>query len=350
MKYAFEEFKSVEEVLAGQPFKIFPVGTFYRGDRVLSITDERLIQMEANFKNSLPRFRVPINENHSGIGKVGTILDVEHRAGDGLYATKYEFTDTGKKLLEDKRYDAVSGEVFWTLNEGSKYQDPNTGEYFDNVLCGMALTDTPYFGHDEVALFSATKPTLKGNEMEKEEFDAKMKAQSDDFAAKLAEQEKTLKAQKDAFDAQLKTQQEQFDAEKKRADEFAQKLAAEQKTRKLVDLTREATDVFTHISIAPDEFATNMYTLETVAPELATWVRDQFTAIETQMAQSSLFTQFSKTHSKEQGVETLETLAAKILAEEFKGDKSKTTDAYVEASKRRPDFIPADLKDRNPRK
>ncbi|HEY4720880.1 MAG TPA: hypothetical protein VII92_03480, partial [Anaerolineae bacterium] len=110
-----------------------PAGTFYRGERKLNITEERLKAIAANFKAGLPRFRVPINENHAGVGKVGQVSGLEYmpagQDGPGLYATKYELTDAGRKLVESKRFDATSPEIIWTLLGGAKYQDPQTGEY-----------------------------------------------------------------------------------------------------------------------------------------------------------------------------------------------------------------------------
>lgn len=167
-RYAFEPFASVQDVLSGRPIKIMPIGTFYRGERKLDITAGDLQQIADNTKAGLPRFRIPINENHSGVGKVGTVSGVEYNEtgaeGPGLYATAYELTDEGKKLVEQKRFDAVSPEIIWTKNGGAKYQDPQTGRSIDNVLVGLALTDRPFFGHDNVALFSAL-PTKEHDDM-----------------------------------------------------------------------------------------------------------------------------------------------------------------------------------------
>lgn len=157
--YAFEPFGTMEDVISGKPIKIMPLGTFYRGDRVLTITAEDLKQIERNTAAGLPRFRIPINENHSGVGKVGTVNAVKFMDagtdGAGLYATDYELTDEGKRLVAQKRFDSVSPEVIWKKNDGALYQDPQTGKKIDNVLVGLALTDRPFFGHDNVALFSA---------------------------------------------------------------------------------------------------------------------------------------------------------------------------------------------------
>ena len=162
-RLAFEPFGSLDGILRGDPFKIFPQGRWHRGDRVIDITAERLREFATNLKAGLPRFRVPINLDHEQTqGKVGTVHDVEYlpagAEGPGLYATRYDLTDKGKKALGEDGYDAVSGEAIWTLLNDAKYQDPETGREHDNVLAGVAFTPTPYFGHNHVALFSANPP------------------------------------------------------------------------------------------------------------------------------------------------------------------------------------------------
>ncbi len=160
--YAFEPFGTMEDVISGKPIKIMPVGTFYRGDRVLTITADDLREIERNTARGLPRFRIPINENHQGVGKVGTVNAVKFldtgADGAGLYATDYELTEEGKRLVAQKRFDSVSPEVIWKKNDGALYQDPQTGNKVNGVLVGLALTDRPFFGHDNVALFSANAP------------------------------------------------------------------------------------------------------------------------------------------------------------------------------------------------
>lgn len=160
---AFEPFGTLDGVLRGEPIKIMPVGTFYRGKRKIEITSEDLKQIETNTKAGLPRFRIPINENHGGVGKIGTVYDVAFDPagadGPGLYATRYELTEVGKQYVSEKRFDAVSPEMVWSKND-AKYQDPQTGTQHDNVLVGLALTERPFFGHDNVALFS-DKPEVE---------------------------------------------------------------------------------------------------------------------------------------------------------------------------------------------
>ena len=161
-KLGFEPFGTVDGVLRGAPIKIMPVGKFYRDERVLDITESDLREIERNVTAGLPRFRIPINENHGTDGKVGTVKAVRFMAdgpdGRGLYATDYELTDAGKEAVKARKWDAVSPEMIWAKN-GATYQDPQTGKRLDNVLVGLALCDKPYFGHENVALFTADGET-----------------------------------------------------------------------------------------------------------------------------------------------------------------------------------------------
>lgn len=159
LKMAFEPFSKFEP---GSPIRLLPEGTWYRGMRKLEVTRDRLMAMAKNFADGLPRFRIPINLDHvKKGGKVGTISNIEYLPdgpkGAGLYATKYEFSSKGLEAIEENGYDAVSAEVVWTVGNAQmgEYQDPETGKKHDNVLVGMALTPTPFFGHGHVALFAA---------------------------------------------------------------------------------------------------------------------------------------------------------------------------------------------------
>ncbi len=161
-KYSFEPFGTLDGVLKGEPIRVFPTGKWYRDDRVLDLTPERLKEFSTNIKMGLPRFEAPINIEHDrSLGRYGSILDLEYIEngpdGTGLYATKYKLTPEGRKLVEQEKFKGVSGEAYWTLNNGAKYQDPKTGNLVDNVLVGMALTNSSFFGKD-VAMYSATPP------------------------------------------------------------------------------------------------------------------------------------------------------------------------------------------------
>ncbi len=368
---AFEPFATLAGTLSGAPFKILPIGKFYRGDRAIDITADDLMGIERNVKNGLPRFRIPINPDHKDdVGKIGTVHEVEFRKdgedGPGLYATKYDLTDRGKKLVSEDGYDAPSAELVWTKNDGQKYQDPFTGEYHDNVLVGVAFTPRPFFGHNNVSLYSANPGALmketdtfaqfkewftelfKEHKEEMKEVPTPEKAEdnkesnmadttviTDTFDAKAKIDELTAQLGKQA--EEFKAAQEASLAEKKRADEFAVQLSNERKTRRLSEL-RQVGDTFVALPIKSDEFAEKFYALEQVNADLAKWFTDKFAQFNTDMATGDLFSQVSRRDARKAEVETIETFAVKIMAEETKQDKSKYsyTEALIEAGKRRP--------------
>jgi len=139
---------------AGKPFRVMPLGTFKRGDRTLTITQDDLQQMAANFEGGRPRWKVPVYFGHPTAEqpdppKAGNVASVEVR-DDGLYAVP-EYTDKGKASVEDGEYQFVSPGVLWDKN-GSAYVDEQ-GRQFDNVIEHVALTNRPFFGQ-HVALFS----------------------------------------------------------------------------------------------------------------------------------------------------------------------------------------------------
>src|SRR5205085_6665150 len=71
-RVAFEPFGSLQGLLEGAPFRIFPTGTWYRDNRTLELTPARLKEFATNMRAGLPRFRVPINIEHDhGQGAFG---------------------------------------------------------------------------------------------------------------------------------------------------------------------------------------------------------------------------------------------------------------------------------------
>ena len=162
MRYAFDGFGDFK---VGDPFRLLPEGTWYRGDRKLYLTRDRLKEIAANFDKKLPNYRVGIDLNHEeNQGKVGNVKKIAYMEngpkGPGVYVTDYELTDRGARAIEQDGYDGVSAEVVWSLNGGAKYQDPETGKLHDNVLVGLALTPRPFFGHNEVALYHAEQEEM----------------------------------------------------------------------------------------------------------------------------------------------------------------------------------------------
>src|SRR3990167_448917 len=363
----------------GQPFRVFPIGSFKRGERTIELTAERLKQIAANYNKGHPRWKIPIYPGHptdanTDPAKIGNATKLEFREGDGLYAYP-EYTEDGKKNVADGAYQYVSPGIIW-----SGYTDENGNEISD-VLDHVALTNRPFFG-SRTAIFSSDEgimkstdtmaqireavkdaltdlfadkkkkpldtPDTKSEETEEEDEDESMmkdmkgkQAMSDpiptetfDAKAKVDELAAQLKVQADTFAAQLA-------AEKTRADEFAAKLQAEQTKRRKSEL-KQVAESFTALPVKPDEYAENFYALEQANPNLAKWFADQFAQFETVAATGGLFSQFSRENAQHTETVTLEKLSAKIKAEEFKADgKSRytNTEAMIEAGKRRPDLV-----------
>ena len=146
----------------GQPFRIFPIGTFKRGERTIELTAERLQRIEQNYNTgNHPRWKVPIYFGHptdaeADPPKVGNAVRLEYRDGDGLYAYP-EFTDDGKKAVQDGAYQYVSPGIIW-----AGYTD-QSGKEISDVLDHIALTNRPWFG-SQTAIFSSDANLMKGDD------------------------------------------------------------------------------------------------------------------------------------------------------------------------------------------
>lgn len=156
--YGVESYGTLQSVLAGGPIKILPLGKFHRDERVLNITEQDMRNIERNAAQGLPNFRVPVNVEHKGeLGKVGTLKAIKYMPkgpdGPGLYAHA-EWSDVGRQLITEQKFDGVSVEIVWDKNQGATFQDPKTGKHVGSgVVTGLALTNSPFFGHEHVALF-----------------------------------------------------------------------------------------------------------------------------------------------------------------------------------------------------
>lgn len=118
-------------------FRILPVGEFVRFGRTVKVTFETVKEMAANF-GRVPSNRLPVNREHEGVyGKVGDIAAVEPRS-DGLYA-KLSWLPSGLEALAEQAYQYFSPEIYWGPTEYD-------GQIVSNVLVGLALTNSPYFG------------------------------------------------------------------------------------------------------------------------------------------------------------------------------------------------------------
>lgn len=136
-----ETFRAVDPA---EWIRILPIGSFKRFGRQVEVTREMLEEMAANF-GTVPSTRLPVNREHvEHEGKVGDIVAVEVR-DDGLYA-RFEWTEKGRQYLEDNAFQYFSPEVVWGPTD---YE----GREVSNVLVGIALTNSPWFG-EHTALFS----------------------------------------------------------------------------------------------------------------------------------------------------------------------------------------------------
>jgi hypothetical protein len=136
--------------------KAFPLGEYKRNGRTLSITPEKVKRMEANFRNKVTDYDIPVNVEHlPEHGRVGVIADMQAR-DDGLWMLP---NDEARSFLESKKFGYVSPEVVW--NDYTNHQ----GVKADDVVVGLAATNTPFFGKN-VALFSAKENFMMADGME----------------------------------------------------------------------------------------------------------------------------------------------------------------------------------------
>lgn len=335
---------------AGEPFRVFPIGQFKRGGRTLDLSEARLQSMASNYEANRPRWKIPIYFGHPTDAqpdppKQGNAARLEFIPGKGLYAYP-DYSDSAKKALEAGEYQYVSPGVLWSL-AGQLYTDEQ-GVQHDNVLDHIAFTNRPWFG-ERTSLFSSDESIIrdiekftKGNSMAKEDevtaeqFDAKLKEMSDKFDAQLKAQELQLKVQQDKYAADIA-------AAKSDAEKFSTQLASEKKLREMNELRTKA-EAFSNLPVSVDEYADKFWALTQVSPELATWFNDKFSQFDLMVSQGSLFSQVSRQNAQVAGVETIETVAAKIVKDEFGGDNVRFADALIAAGVRRPDLVPTELR------
>lgn len=349
-RLAFEPFGKVDLT---KPFKLVPLGNWYRDDRELDITSSILEEIAANFGAGLPNYRVPINLDHEDkSGKVGEIKAVayleEGPSGPGLYVTEYVLSDTGQKAIDESGYDAVSAEIVWSM-AGSSYQDPRTGQEHDNVLVGVALTPYPFFGHGEVALFSQkankardipaedrivakiiAKLTELFKQAEPEEWPAEIAPEAQSMATEQLVQE--VKAEEAA---QLRQEAEKLAA---RAD-AAEKRVSELEAEKVKAALRTEALSFKALGIPVDVYVEKMAALRQASPEGAAWALETLKAADEALVGTGIL---NETGTEEEGagdgsddfIQAIEV----ILTREFKGDRAQYAAAMKLATKQFPNL------------
>lgn len=134
--------------------QIFPrVGT-YQHPRYgeLRVTPEFLAEVKKNFEGKVYQQELPLTidlEHQSSLsGAAGWIQNIEVDGQKGAWAT-VEFNDRGKSLVSADAYRYFSPEYY------DKWQDPASGKEYSNVLVGGALTNRPFFKGMEPVVVAA---------------------------------------------------------------------------------------------------------------------------------------------------------------------------------------------------
>lgn len=145
------EFDAKEKDTVAIPSKVhlIPIGQWEHdlyGPIIINAADIR--EYQQNF-NAGVRKGVFITAGHEGfmeLPAVGWITEVESR-DTGLWGT-VEWNELGKETLNDKQFKYFSPEMY------RDYEDPQSHQFFRNVLTGGALTKSPYFKELEAVVFS----------------------------------------------------------------------------------------------------------------------------------------------------------------------------------------------------
>lgn len=123
---------------------VAPVGRFKHAQYgLLNFTRERLAEMQRNFDQRVRHIDIALDVDHDQGAATGWLEQLQFREADaatqtpaGLWAL-VRWTPKGAELLKDEIYRYFSPEF-------GPWDDPETGEHFDNVLCGGALTNRPF--------------------------------------------------------------------------------------------------------------------------------------------------------------------------------------------------------------
>ena len=151
MTHINQAWTTIERLSVDDPdrwFRIMPVGTFERFGRRVQVTRDDIGEIVRNWLRGIPDSVLPVNRAHQNAeGRVGHIASLDARA-DGLYA-RINWLPDGLELLRAGAFRYVSPEIIWgeTDFEGRRVR---------NVLMGLALENSPFFG-EKVAIYSLEK-------------------------------------------------------------------------------------------------------------------------------------------------------------------------------------------------
>jgi phage I-like protein len=136
-----ESFATVD---ASAWFRVLPLGKFERFGRTVEVTADKIREMAKNF-GRVPDTTVPINAEHNGQqGKLADVVSVEAR-NDGLWARLGNFIGDAAERIASGAFQYLSPEIVWGPTDFD-------GKEVSNVLMGLALTNSPFFGK-ETALY-----------------------------------------------------------------------------------------------------------------------------------------------------------------------------------------------------
>lgn len=145
------EFDAKEKDTVAIPSKVhlIPIGQWEHdlyGPIIINAADIREYQQNFNAGVRKGVFITAGHEGYNELPAVGWITEVESR-DTGLWGT-VEWNELGKETLNDKQFKFFSPEMY------RDYEDPQTHQFFRNVLTGGALTKSPYFKELEAVVFS----------------------------------------------------------------------------------------------------------------------------------------------------------------------------------------------------
>ena len=118
----------------------------------LDLTEQKYEALLKNFQDRVYKQDLPIVIEHDSraAGAVGWIKDM--RLGeDGSIEVKPEWNERGQQLIEGDRFRYVSAEFV------NRWQDPVSGEWYNDVAVGLAICTRPHFKTDVLKPLAASE-------------------------------------------------------------------------------------------------------------------------------------------------------------------------------------------------
>ena len=289
---------------AGEPFRLFPFGKLFKSGKLREVTAESA----KNF--NLPHFKPPIklgshlDETPAG----GTITSLEVR-DDGIYAVP-EYTDKGRKSIEEGDYRYNSPEIIW---DDQALEDPTTGDMITGpLIVGVALLHTPHLG--EAAALYRMEPVMENNGKEKKMTEELvsipiLEKVADIFRPKKVEEvepEVTLPENYEAEQEELTTLRADK-VERQEADAKAESLSAVKK-----EFDTEEFGV-SFIELGKSDEAADV--LASMTDEQREWVLTNFKAMSKQIDESGLTDEKGNSGDSEAGSDVADAAIKAYMAE-----------------------------------